>query len=264
MIGLMLLACSPPQASCGDEGDSQVALITTLEFARQESPGVSRGFDLDGAEGTCGLDDLQHPDGQGSVDNAFSGLLPALEATEAVAITGLIADSITNGELLLLPELRRVDHDRDDACVDMGIWRGEGTPLLGTDGRLMEDQSFERSADVAPALVEGVPLVDGVVQGGPFAMDLPIQVLDFQTVFSMSDGQARIEWHEDGSVSGEFGGAIPIAQILDITNYAIDFGDLLEELLYLAADMHPDEHGDCQSISLTFTFEGRPAYFYEE
>jgi hypothetical protein len=73
----------------------------------------------------------------------------------------------------------------------------------------------------------------------------------------------RIEWHDDGTVTGEFGGAIPIAQILEITNYAIDFGDLLEDLLNLAADMDPDASGDCQSISLTFTFEGRTAFFYE-
>lgn len=261
---LFLLACVADEPDCGDPTESRVALITSLDFARQEENGVSRGFDLDGVDGTCNKDDLVHPDGTGSIDNAFSHLLPALEATEAVAINGLLSDSINSGELLLLPEMTKVDDDRNDECVDVAIWRGEGSPLLGTDGLVLEDQSFGRNTDVDPGQVTGVSLVDGVVTGGPFEMDLPIQVLDFNSIFSMSQGQLRVEWHDDGTVTGEFGGAIPIAQILEITNYAIDFGDLLEELLYLAADLDPDENGDCQSISLTFTFEGRSAYFYED
>ena len=181
-----------------------------------------------------------------------------------MAINGLLSDSINSGELLLLPEMTKVDDDLNDECVDVAIWRGEGSPLLGTDGLVLEDQSFGRNTEVAPGLVPGVSLIDGVVTGGPLEMDLPIQVLDFKSIFSMSQGQLRVEWHDDGTVTGEFGGAIPIAQILEITNYAIDFGDLLEELLYLAADMDPDANGDRQSISLTFTFEGRSAYFFED
>ncbi len=63
MIALMLLGCAPPEEACGEATDSRVALITTLNFARQLKPGISRGFDLDGAEGTCDRDDLRHPDG---------------------------------------------------------------------------------------------------------------------------------------------------------------------------------------------------------
>lgn len=263
MILLLAMGCTPEDLDCGDPAETRVAIITSLDFARQDEDGRSPGFDLDGVEGTCNKDDLLHPDGTPSIDNAFSHLLPALEATEAVAITGLISDSINAGELLLMPEMSRVDDDMDDACVDMAIWRGDGTPMLGTDGQVLQDQSFARIEDIEPAWVPGATLANGVVGGGPFEMDLPIQVLDFNSIFSLSQGQMRIEWHDDGTVSGEFGGAIPLAQILEITNYAIDFGDLLEDLLNLAADMDPDASGDCQSISLTFTFEGRTAFFYE-
>ena len=36
--------------------------------------------------------------------------------------------------------MSRLEDDLDDACVDLGIWRGAGTPMVGTDGTILDSQ----------------------------------------------------------------------------------------------------------------------------
>ena len=50
----------------------------------------------------CGIPEQTRPDGTPGIDSACSGLLPDLEATQAVAINGLIEDAIKAGELILM------------------------------------------------------------------------------------------------------------------------------------------------------------------
>ena len=151
--------------TCGVEQE-HVAVVVSMDFARRDDNGKANGFDLDnhetelGDSDGCGIGDISAPDGRTGIDNAFSGLLPALEATQAVAINGLIEDSLRNGELIIMLELSYIDDLENDMCVDFGLWRGEGIPMIGTDGSVLDGQSFARS-DLQPGIVPSISIAEG-------------------------------------------------------------------------------------------------------
>lgn len=268
----LLLGCTDPVAedSCGHEDHRASWVVTKMDFARRDDAGLGLGFDLDGhttsagdSDG-CGIADITSPDGQTGVDSAFSGILPTLEATQAVAVSGLIEDSIRSGELLIMPELSRVDDEHDDDCVDFGLWRGEGVPMIGTDGQLLDAQTFER-ADLDPGLVESVELVDGTFVAAPFEYTLPVQILDVFVTFHMNQTHLQMELADDGTMHGYFGGAVPLTDFDVITDLEDigDVGELLEGLLPFAADMDLDDDGTCDAMTIVFEVEGTEAFFYE-
>jgi len=272
---LLLLACAEPCSddTCGRVEDAESWVVTSLDFARRdEATGQGLGFDIDGhvtsngdSEG-CGLADISDPDGNPGIDSAFSGLLPTLEATQAVAVSGLIEDSIKSGELLVMSELTRVESLEDDECADFGLYRAEGVPLIGTDGELLDAQTFHRSAEVEPGLVSGVVLRDGAFVASGFSYDLPVQVLDVFVTFHTQDVSLYQQVDEDGRVWGYFGGAVPLSDFEVITSLPDigDVGELLAGLLPYAADMDLDGDGECDAITITFEYEGTEAWFYED
>jgi len=258
-------------ATCGQESSKRVAVISSLGFARRDNSGQTVGFNLDGVESEignadgCGIPDQTSLEGEPGIDSAFSGLLPALEATQAVAVNGLIEDSIKNGELILLLEISRLDDWENDECADFSILRGEGAPMIGTDGELLDAQSFKRS-DLPTGNVDGIQINDGVFTAQSFDYMLPVQVLDVFVEFSMKNTRLWGQNHPDGSISGYFGGSVPLEDFNTLTELT-DIGEvssLLENLLGAAADMDLDADGQCDAISLVFEFESIVAYFYSE
>ncbi|MCP4920487.1 MAG: hypothetical protein GY913_26600 [Proteobacteria bacterium] len=266
------LACTGPveEDSCGHQDDKISWVVTKMDFARRDDAGQGLGFDIDGhttssgdSDG-CGIADITSPDGTEGVDSAFSGILPTLEATQAVAVSGLIEDSIKSGELLIVPELMRVDDLADDDCVDFGLWRGEGVPMVGTDGELLDAQTFTRS-ELDPGLVDSVELVDGALVAAPFEYTLPVQILDVFVTFHMNETHLQMEVDEDGTMHGYFGGAVPLTDfdvITDLDDIG-EVGDLLEGLLPYAADMDLDADGTCDAMTIVFEVEGTESFFYE-
>lgn len=276
LLSALFFSCSQEKQSdsalpaCGAYNE-QVAVITSMDFARRNDDGTALGFNLDnhetdfGDNDGCGLQDISTPDGVSGIDNAFSGLLPALESTQAVAINGLIEDSLRNGELILLLELSYINDLEHDTCIDFGLWRGEGTPMIGTDGTVLDGQSFSRS-EMEPGLVETIPLSDGSFVAGPFNYTLPVQVLDVFVSFTMQDAYLSGSIRSDGSMHGYFGGSVALDDFKTITELGDigDVGTLLDTLLGQAADMDIDGDGECDAISLVFTFDSVPSFFFEE
>lgn len=282
ILPLLLVGCqgdpsSTPslvvEDSC-ETGDTYVWVVHAMGYTRKSPDGEVWGFDLDGHvtdpgddEG-CGLPDAVDPEGTPGIDNAFSNLIPALEATEASAVEGLIQDSINTGELLLLLEVRNVDDLQDDDCVNVSILRGEGFPLVGTDGLLLDGQSFGRSTLPPNASVEGATIEEGVlsVQDLP-EVSLPLNILDVEVQFDVQSVGLRLEIPEDGGDTwGFFSGGVPLENILEIVQEG-DLGqirDLVTTLVGTAADLAPDEQGQCQQLSIAFQVDGRPAFFYGE
>ena len=156
-LAVLMMACSETpknsttENTCGNVEDSQVAVVSSLGFARRDENGNTSGFDLDDYETItgdaigCGTPDQTSPEGQTGIDSAFSGLLPALEATQAVAINGLIEDAIKAGELILMLEMTRLEDWQADDCADFSISRGDGAPMIGSDGELLSSQSFKHT-----------------------------------------------------------------------------------------------------------------------
>src|SRR5690349_652528 len=94
-----ILACAPPPETCATDAEPEALVVREILLGRIED-GVSEGFDLDGVvseeDGAtgCGVGDTVTPEGVPGVDNALARLIPLLELTEAVAVEGLIQNSI--------------------------------------------------------------------------------------------------------------------------------------------------------------------------
>jgi len=279
LITLLATACAAPDddvatdVSCDGEGDSLVLLVRRLTFSRQETTGVSDGFDLDnftserGDDEGCGVADLVDPNGVPGIDNAISTLLPIIESTEAAAVEPLIQDSIFNGALLLMAELSDLDDPANDACVDVSVFKGLGVPMIGADGEILPYQTLR----VDPAsLGNGAPanpLVDGMVDAGPIArVALPVQVLDLNTTLELFNTRLRAAEQPDGTWRGQLGGGIGIQQLIDtVTLQNVDPAVFaaIGPALALVADLAPDETGACQQISVSFDVELVPAFVYD-
>jgi len=272
----LLLACTPepdkkrtknPGACEG--GDSMTGVVSDLKFGRQEPMGVTWGFDLDGIDSTssdpqgCYKADMVDPDGNTGIDSAFSGLVPALEATEAAAIEGLIEDAILTGELQLLFTIDGVDDPFDDDCVAVEVSEGAEPPLLATDGTLLDWQTLTRDIAVPTERATEVALVNGTVIARDLQLHLALEVLGEPVVFDMKSGAMRIDVAEDGYMSGYFGGGVAIAQIMAVADSdEIGISELVESLVTTAADLNPGAGGQCEELSITFEFEAIPAYLF--
>jgi hypothetical protein len=260
-----------PALACDSEGQGTTFLMHRVGFARAEA-GVAWGSDLDGLVSPagdpngCGKADLVDPEGTPGIDNAFAGLLPALEQTEAAAISGLLQDSVGAGELLLTVEILGLDDMQNDDCVAVQFGNAEGAPLLGTDGEILAGQSFSRNPDDPVVRVDEAQIVDGSLV---FASDfgIKLQILDAKLDLDVTQGQVRMDIDPDGlGAWGHFSGGVSIDYMLaEINSYAIDPGlkDLVNAVLPSVGDLKGDS-GACDHMSIAFEYEAIPAYFYTE
>ncbi|NCG20504.1 MAG: hypothetical protein GWP91_15965 [Rhodobacterales bacterium] len=254
---------------CGTT-EARSFVINELFFGRIDEPGVGPGFDLDGlvseaGDGDgCNKPDLTTASGTPGVDSAFAGLVPILEATEAAAVEGLIHDAIRLGDLLLLFEISGLDSEESDECVQVDVVRASGDPLLGTDGNLLDYQTFARHAEIPPGVVATAYVEDGVLWGSDLDMAFELQVLDEYLDFHLERGQIRLEFAEDGSAFGEFAGVVSVAQILaefDLDDIGV--ADLIATAVPVAADIYNPDTNTCDWISITFRFEAVPSFIME-
>jgi len=259
-----------PIGDTGYAGQQVASVVSAVRFVGAAS-GVTEGFDLDDHVSTgnddagCGKEDFVDAAGVEGIDNAFSSLVPVLQATEASALEDLLAQSIANGELLLLVELGNVDidpslpvEDWDDDCVDLTLWQGEGVPLLAADGSVLDQQTFATSN---PVTVSCVPMVGGRAEAQGFSVVLPAQVLDVELVLHLSNAALRIEHLPDGTAVGLLGGGIPRSDFEAILSEP-DIQDLAELLLPIVESLLdlPDESGECEAMSITLGFDALPAF----
>lgn len=278
LLPMLLTGCKDQPADTSDPtscetGETYSWVMTSMTYTRRDAENRVWGFDLDdhasesGDDEGCGHADLEDPDGNEGIDNAFSGIVPALEATEAKAVEGLIQDSINNGELLILFQLSGVDDLMNDDCVSVSAFRADGAPMIGTDGLILDSQSFSRSNLLPQSTIEGAQIVDGRVVTRGLEIALPINILDVELQFNIDDAAIRLDVSEDTeSITGFFGGGVPLEDILVLTKEK-DIGDitsLVESLVTTVADLYPDENGTCQELSVSFHLTGRTAFFYGE
>lgn len=277
LLALMLFGCAAEDpaslAACDGDGESRIAVINTLRFARLDENDQTVGFDLDGLNSDqgdregCGVQDYSDPWGNTGIDASFASLVPILELTEAQAVEGLIANAIASGELLFTLELGDLDDPGDDPCVDFSFGRGEGRPDLSSTGEFLAGQTFERSAAVQPVHFTDVAMQDNELQVRPFDTHIPITIFDVNLDFEVHDAAMSLTMDEDGRMHGYFGGGVDTQVILDIvTEQNVDAA--LEEtviaLMATRADLAPDEDGVCHEISINFEFEAVSAFLFEE
>lgn len=256
-------------ATCGDPEDTAVLLFTSLDFTLADSSTESEGFDLDGVVSTssdaqgCGHADYTAPDGTPGVDNAIAALVPVLESIGAGAVESLINDAITSGELLLLAEIQRVDDIDNDTCVDLEVYRGVGAPLIGTDGQIQMDQTFAIDAERGSTFASGGSITDGQFEISGVTVALPVQILDEYLELELEGVSMRLTRQPDGSLAGHLGGGISAASLGGQIGAISDIGglqDVVPGLLEQAADLWPDESGQCTHISVGMDVTARPAF----
>ncbi len=257
---------------CGDPAGVHTILMTTLSFTRTDTTGAIHGFDLDevvsdaGDPEGCGHADRTSPDGTSGIDSAFSALVPVLESIGASAVEGLIQAAIDSGELLILVEVDHLDDWSTDECLGVTMHRGRGTPIIGTDGAILVDQTFGLDTDVPSTAARDAWLDAGTVEVRDIRITLPVQLLDVFVTFEVEGGAMRFDLAEDGTVAGYFAGGVPVEQINSQISAIGDIGDLADivpTLISSAADLFPDASGACTALSVGFDFTGKPAFLLE-
>ena len=282
LLGLVACAGTPERrpvdtgthhGECGDPESIHSVVVTQLSFTQIQPDGSIHGFDLDDTASAagdpigCGHADRDGTDGRTGVDSAFATLVPVLEGLGAGAVEGLIQAAIDSGELLLLIEISHLDDWEQDACADVAVHRGQGTPIIGTDGTILVDQTFALSDDVPSTSAEGGWVRDGAFEIRSVEITLPVQILDVFLTFTMPEGAIHMDLAEDGTVTGYIAGGVPVEQITGQIGAITDIGDLstvIPPLIEAAADLYPDENGDCTALSLGFDIAGKPAFVYRE
>jgi hypothetical protein len=279
--GLLALAplVAPVLASCGAEPPAvcaetprQVWIVRELAFARQvEGPGrVAEGFDLDGVNGvTCRIRDYTAPDGREGIDNQLAAVLPLVESQlGGLELDSLVQNAINNGQILLAIEARGIDSYVDDGCTGLSIRRLSGTPLLGTDGRLLSGQTLYPDAEAPVSSTEGGTIRRGVFEAGPFDVALPVAILNANFVLDVADALFRANIDaETGEMHGFIGGGVTQTQLLDVVGNTegvpADVVEMARTLLATFADLAPDENGVCQQFSAVLEFRAMPGFIVE-
>lgn len=274
---LPLLGCEPEPTEevCSINDAPQLLVVRTLGFALADDAGVSLGFDLDGETSVengasgCGIADYTSPDGEAGIDNAFSRLTPALESTEAKisAIEGLVQAAITSGELLIALELGGLDDWEEDGCVSGEVGQAAGTPMLGTDGLILDGQTFDRDDTVDRAALDDGRIRGGVYEAGGLSVDLPVQILNASLTLPLREGRIRVERDGDDLFKGYLAGRVSAAYMLQIAqseNIDPTVADLLSVVLIANADFDDEDGTVCGAVSVVLQFEAVGAYYYED
>ncbi len=277
LVGLVACAEPAPEDSgtCSLSDSPQLLVLRTITFALANDAGVSLGFNLDGETsvengvGGCGIADYTSPTGTPGIDNAFSRITPALESTEAkvAAIEGLVQGAISSGELLIAVELGGIDDWENDACVAGEVGQAVGTPMLGTDGLILDGQTFDRDTAVDRVALDEGAIGGGVYEAGGLSMDLPVQVLNASLSLPLREGRLHLEFNGGDAWTGYLAGRVSVAYMLSVAqteNVDPAVAELLGIVLVANADFDDEDGSPCGAISITLQFEAVGAYYYEE
>jgi hypothetical protein len=283
---VLLLACGPAASDSADTGMTDTTVIPTpkttlvmvfdtMGFTNAESETVAPGFDLDGVvsedgdESTCGHGDYTAPDGTPGIDNQLATIVPLFELVGLTAAEGLLQSIIEEGGLLMMIQLDGVDDPVNDDKVSLLFRTGFGSPLLGTDGKVLAGQTFTLHSESPDSLAEDASITDGVLHAGPFTARIPLLVFGMKYELTLHNTRIRATMTEDGGmVDGLLGGSVAIDELYAIGETAAkDDPSVLtgiQAVVSGAGDMARDEDGQCQEISGTFAISAVSAFFFPE
>lgn len=272
-LGAGCAATPPHGAPCTDDL-VESSVVRTLRFAREESRGISEGFDLDqhvtlaGDSVGCRHTDFTSPEGTPGVDNQIAPLVPLIEAQAGgVTLDSILETAINDGQLLLAIELIGVDDEMNDDCVTVRTRPLVGTPSLGTDGLVEIGQTFDAQPDGEQTLIPNARIVNGVVDVGPVPLVVPVAILDARFTLHIASGYMHIELHDDGAWSGMLGGGISIEEMTSIAsglNIPTSLMGAVSGLLNSSADLAPDPMTNrCTQVSATLVFESATCFVWD-
>jgi len=261
----------PTRPHGGVAPTTNVYIAREFIFEREEPTGVSVGFDLDGEVSTpttpigCGQRDYVDPDGVPGIDNQFAKLLPLIEAGGGSALPDLVQAAINEGDLLILVMFEGLNGTDDADDVAVTIARADTSPIVGADGTLRAWQTFDLDTSEPITRIEGAVVRDGVLNGGPATVELPIFVFTFRFDVTLHRSLIRVHLDETGPTRIVVGGAVTLENILDIARtpgIQQVIPDTLARIGPNLADISVD--GECDAVSTTATLHLTPAYLFED
>ncbi len=277
---LWLLACAEEPiaeaaGTCSADTNAELVVVRTIELVIADDAGVSEGFNLDGTVSTdggstgCGIGDYVSPGGTEGIDNNFSRLVPTLETTEAKVetIEGLIQSAIDSGELLISFELGGIDSWESDECVSLSVGQATGDAMLGTDGLLLDGQTFDRDESAPVTEADDGQITDGTFTTTGVATDIPAQILNAYLTLPIRSGAVSITPQGDDLYAGFLGGGVAtsyLQSVAETENVDPVVAELLGTVLTYNADLDDPDEGECKALSMTLDFEAVGAYWYGE
>ena len=254
---------------------SMVVVFDTLGFTEEESDTVAPGFNLDGVvsdsddANTCGHADYVSPDGTPGIDNQLASVVPLFALVGLTAAEGLLQSIIEEGGLLMMVQLDGVDDPVNDDEVTLLFRTGFGSPLLGTDGKVLSGQTFTLHPESPDSQAETAHIENGVLHAGPLTARIPLLVFGMTYELTFQNTRIRATMTEDGGMlDGLLGGSVSIDELYAIGETAAqDDPSVLagiQAVVTGSGDMAPDAEGQCQQISGAFAFSGVSAFFFPE
>jgi len=246
-----------------------VYVAREFNFSRELPGGIVEGFDLDGAvsngnDGTgCDQPDYTNAAGETGIDNQFASLLPVIESAGGAALPTLVQSAINEGDLLIVAVFSGVDDWLNDDDVTVSIGRAVGAPIVGADNTLQPWQTLTLDINEPVTRITGGRIVDGVFTAGTETLPLPIFVFTFRFDVTLHGALIRAEMTETGPTVFMTGGAVTLANILDIARtpgIQDRIPAALEQLGPLISDLSVET--ECDSLSVAASLTLMPIYLF--
>ena len=252
-------------------GNGKLYALDEIAILPADASGVAPGFDLDGVVSTadsavgCGFADLRNAQGEGGVDNQFAKIAKLLPSQVFDTLPAALATSIAAGGLtVLLEEVGPSGVGQGAAPQALVIRKGLGVPLTGTDGKLLESQSY--SLEPAPVLGVADALTwDGTgVRGGPITLLFRMKFVDKYLSFAFRQTRLRYQSDGHGGISGELAGIVTLPELMGLVDLLggcdQPLHDQLVDIVPVFADSRLQTGGPCDGFSMGFAFHGVPAF----
>lgn len=252
-------------------GAGQIYVLDQITLLPVDASGVAAGFDLDGYESTydteigCGFADLHNSLGEGGVDNQFAAITKLLPSQVGDTLPAALATSIAAGGLtMLFEEVGPAGVADGKTPAALVVRKGTGVPLLGTDGKLLEDQSFGLEPSPVLAVVDNLVQDGAGVRGGPLLLHFRMLFVDKNLGFDLRHARLRYEPDGNGGIRGEVGGIVNLKEVMGLVDLLggcdQPLHDQLADLVPNFADSRLEPGGPCEAFSMGFGFHGVPAH----
>ncbi|MEM9069494.1 MAG: hypothetical protein AAGE52_13355 [Myxococcota bacterium] len=253
----------PPVDRCTG-GDTYWYVTFRGDVAREETPGVIPGFDLDQTDAqVCGHDDFLSPTGEGGIDNRLARLLVIVETPDAM-LDDLIRESYLTGEGLSVLELRNVDNFENDDCVSARVRFGfvprdqEGDPrgYLDANGDSDLDDDLTLDYGLVTTADDTACIVDGVLQGEMSDGRVIIPFGETRVELAARSSRIRGDVSARGVDNYWLGAALDVEEIVTLLGDE-DPGPIIAGILRNEADLDPNGEGVCRGLSSGLVFQAK-------
>ena len=281
VLALVASACGDPDdEASGDTGRPECstdactdhfAVAQTIDYVFPDDDGKLDGFDIDGrisdtsdAEG-CNRQDFESVDGRKGIDNQSSILMELLMGVTGEAIDGYTKTAIEDGDLLMVLGIEGVDDPMDDDCVLVSSFPVViDKVVLGTDGLLVTDQTFDLHPDHPVIRSECAVMKNGIVEAGPFESVMPIYIVKLSVDLRIHNTNVRAELHDDGAMDILVAGGAEVEQLIELVTQS-ETGEVIDSgipAIKALADLEPNADGECQQLSQTTVMQGVRAFLF--